>query len=287
MTDLPSDARPKSGATPSGRTLPKRTLGNTGIEVSILGLGTVKLGRNQGVKYPHAFTIPDDQQAQQLLTIARDGGINLIDTAPAYGNSEERLGKLLRGQREHWVICTKVGEEFEHGESSYHFDPDHTRASIERSLQRLKTDFLDIVLVHSDGNDEAIIHDFGTLETLADLKQEGKIRSFGMSTKTPAGGLLAATRCDVVMATWNLAYNNDVPVIDRCLELNTGVLIKKALASGHSTASADTDDKSKPDDPVSATFKTLFAHPGVSSIIIGSINPAHIRNNIDTAIAVV
>ncbi len=267
------------------------------MEVSVLGLGTVKLGRNEALKYPQAFTIPTDQEAQALLSLARSRGINLIDTAPAYGNSEERLGKLLKGQRKHWLICTKVGEEFNRGQSSYHFDPEHTRASLERSLRRLNTDILDIVLVHSDGNDEAIIKDYGTLDVLAEMKQEGKIRSFGMSTKTVTGGLLAAEQCDVVMMTWNLSYHDEVPVIDRCLELNKGVLIKKALASGRATggnasshtsgsASGNVSSNNASLDPVTETFETLLAHRGVSSIIVGSINPAHIRSNIEAALLV-
>lgn len=68
-----------------------RPLGDTGLAVSPLGLGTVKFGRDQGVKYPSGFTIPDDREAADLLALARDLGINLIDTAPAYGRSEERL----------------------------------------------------------------------------------------------------------------------------------------------------------------------------------------------------
>lgn len=60
-----------------------RPLGSTGLSISPLGLGTVKLGRDQGVKYPNGFSIPDDAQACQLLTLARELGINLIDTAPS------------------------------------------------------------------------------------------------------------------------------------------------------------------------------------------------------------
>ncbi len=263
--------------------LPKRALGDTGLELSVLGLGTVKLGRNEGVKYPTAFNLPSDNEAQSLLALAKDRGINLIDTAPAYGNSEERLGYLLRGQRDHWIICSKVGEEFQNGESSYHFDPGHTRLSIERSLRRLQTEVLDVVLVHSDGNDEAIIRDYGTLQTLAEMKQEGKIRSFGMSTKTVSGGLMAAELSDVVMVTWNLSYNDEIPVVDYCQKLNKGVLIKKALASGH--LSSREAPQASATDPVADTFKMLLDHRGVSSIIIGSINPQHIRSNIDAAIA--
>jgi len=254
--------------------LPKRTFGNTGIEISILGLGTVKIGRDQGVKYPQSFTIPDDKKAANLIALAHDLGINLIDTAPSYGNSEERLGTLLKGQRDQWVICSKVGEEFQGNQSQFDFSPEHTRFSIERSLQRLNTDMIDIVLVHSDGNDEQIINKYGTLDVLAQLKAEGKIRAFGMSTKTVAGGLLAAEKSDGVMVTWNLHHAAEVPVIDYCLKHNKGVLIKKALASGHATLPAYKD-------PVEKSFEMIFGHAGVSSAIVGTINSEHLRSNVE------
>ena len=259
--------------------LARRTLGTTGLNPSIIGLGTVKLGRDKGVKYPGAFTIPDDRQAANLLALAADLGINLLDTAPAYGTSEQRLGALLAGQRQRWLICTKVGEEFNDGESSFDFSPAHTRASVERSLRRLNTDYLDMVLVHSDGNDMAIIDDIGTLDALADLKQEGKLRAFGMSTKTVAGGLAAATKSDCVMVTWNLAHGEEKTVVDFCHEHHKGVLIKKALASGHLTNSATGDS-------VARSFQLLYSHPGVTSAIVGTINPEHLRNNVATAIEV-
>ena len=109
----------------------KKFLGSTQIAISILGLGTVKIGRNQAVKYPSAFTIPEDKEVLDLLNFAKDLGINLIDTAPAYGNSEERLGKLLQGTRKDWVIVSKVGEEFEQEQSHYNFTPEHAHMSID------------------------------------------------------------------------------------------------------------------------------------------------------------
>ncbi len=259
--------------------LAKRALGNTGMEVSLLGLGTVKLGRNQGVKYPQSFKIPDDREAATLIALAKDSGINLIDTAPAYGNSEQRLGKLLKGQRQDWLICTKVGEEFINGESHYNFSPEHTRLSVERSLRRLNTDVLDIVLIHSDGNDKEILQQYGTLNTLAELKKEGKIRAIGMSTKTVEGGLLAAAQSDVVMITWNLQHHNEIPVADYCHQHSKGVLIKKALASGHA-AQNQPSSNSTDDDPIKQSFKMIFAHPGVHSAIVGTINPDHLRANL-------
>ena len=73
-----------------------RSLGATGLRVSPLGLGTVKFGRNRGVKYPRTFELPTDRAILNLLETAWESGINLLDTAPAYGASEERLGRLLK-----------------------------------------------------------------------------------------------------------------------------------------------------------------------------------------------
>lgn len=259
--------------------LPLRRLGSTGMAVSVLGLGTVKLGRNEGVKYPAGFALPNDKQAAELLNLARDNGINLIDTAPAYGSSEARLGGLLGGQRQHWRLCTKVGEDFAGGISTFDFTRRHTRFSVERSLRRLRTDVLDIVLVHSDGNDLDIINRFGTLETLADLKREGKLRAYGMSSKTVSGGLAAARLSDVVMVTWNLRCQDDLSVIDFCLQNDKGVLIKKALASGHAASETEANNS---DQQIAKTMAMIMAHPGVSSAVIGTINPQHLQANIDT-----
>ena len=256
-----------------------RPLGNTGLQVSALGLGTVKLGRDQAVKYPDSFTIPDDRSAASLLARARDLGINLIDTAPAYGNSEERLGKLLAGQRGDWLICSKVGEEFEGGQSHFDFSPEHTRQSVQRSLRRLNTAVIDIVLVHSDGNDLHIIQEMGTLQALEQLKQEGLIRAFGMSTKTVEGGLTAAAVSDVVMLTYNLDSREELPVLDACASLGVGALIKKALASGHLARQYQ--------DPVQASMDLVFAHPATSAAIVGIITPAHLQANVDAVRRVV
>ena len=253
-----------------------RPLGGTGLEVSALGLGAVKLGRNKGLKYPTGFDLPDDRSAAALLALAQDLGINLIDTAPAYGDSEERLGKLLRGQRQRWLLCSKVGEEFAAGQSRFDFSPEHAGASVRRSLHRLQTEVLDLVLVHSNGADLAIINEMGTLQALQQLKDEGLIRAFGMSTKTLAGGLAAAPHCDVLMLTYNPGQREELPVLDACADLNTAVLIKKALASGHLDSSCEGD-------PVQTSLELALSHPATSAVVIGTINPDHLRDNVAAA----
>lgn len=242
----------------------KRRLGNTGIEVSVIGLGTVKFGRNQGVKYPHAFELPTDTQISDLLSLAKELGINLLDTAPAYGSSEERLGKLLT-QRHEWILTTKVGEEFNAGDSYFDFSPQATRNSIERSLQRLKTDYLDIVLVHSNGDDERIINQEGIFRILEDLKQQGKLRAYGMSTKTVAGGLLTLQHSDLAMVTFNPNYTDEREVLAYAHAKQKGIFIKKAFASGHQVADN--------------VLRYISSEPGVTSIIVGTLNPLHLRQN--------
>lgn len=246
--------------------LPHRPLGQTGLNVSLLGLGTVKFGRNEGVKYPSGFEIPEDNVLADLLARARDLGINTLDTAPAYGESEERLGRLLKGQRDQWVIVGKAGEEFENGHSTFDFSPAHIRASLERTLKRLQTDRLDVLMIHSDGNDELLIKNEELYQTLLSFKARGLVRGIGISTKTVEGGLATLEAMDAVMCTYHPDYTTEKPVLDKAHRLGKGALVKKALASGH-TANPET------------ALRFAAAHPGVSSIVVGTINPSHLEKN--------
>lgn len=254
-----------------------RPLGNTGRQVGVIGLGTVKLGRNAGVAYPGGggYDLPTDQQAIDLLSTAADLGVNLIDTAPAYGVSEERLGALMAaggwfGGRDRWVVCTKAGEEFDNAtaRSRYDFSPMAVRTSVDRSLRRLRVERLDVVLLHSDGRDEWIVRESGALEELNQLRAEGKVAAVGVSSKSVAGGLLAVQRgCDVVMVTLNPTHTEERPVVGAAREAGVGVLVKKALASGHAA------------DPAAA-IRFGLSEPGVSSLVIGTVNPNNLRANI-------
>lgn len=248
-----------------------RELGSTGIKVSPLGLGTVKIGRDQQVKYPTGFTIPDDKAVRDLFELAWDLGINTLDTAPAYGNSEERLGQLLP-HRNDWVIVGKVGEIFEHGESRFDFSAAYTRKSVERSLKRLGREVIDVVLVHSDGNDMDIIRNEAVCDTLQELKREGLIRAVGMSTKTVEGGLWCVENMDVVMATYNPVHTEELPVLERAGELGKGILIKKGLQSGHAHSSAGGSG-------VEQALRFVFEHP-VHSVVVGTISPEHLKENV-------
>src|SRR5690606_30919279 len=141
----------------------------------------------------------------------------------------------------------------------FDFSAQHTRMSVERSLKRLGTDWLDLVLIHSDGRDLDILQRSDCLSTLMDLKAAGTIRAIGMSTKTIEGGILAAELLDVVMLTWNL-QQRDEEVLDAARRLNTGVLVKKGLLSGHVHSSGG--------NTVRASMELVLREPGVGSMIV-------------------
>lgn len=253
--------------------LPQRILGSTELKVSAVGLGTTKLGRNTDVKYPHSFELPDDKQALDLLAMTQDLNINLIDTAPAYGEAEQRLGKLLQGQRQRWIIVGKAGEDYENQESIYNFTKEHIIKSIQRSLKHLRTDYIDLLLIHSNGDDENIINNYDVFGTLALAKKQGLIRYYGMSTKTVAGGILALKNSDAAMVMYNPINTEELPVIRAAQEMQKGILIKKALASGHI-------DKIGNENPVQTAMDFIFKEPGVSSVVLGTINPQHLKANV-------
>lgn len=253
----------------------KRHIGETDVALSMLSLGTVKLGRNQSVKYPTAFDLPSDDDASFLLDIARHAGISTLDTAPAYGYAEERIGKLLKGQRQHWQIITKAGEKFsaESNESNYDFSPKGLRKSLENSLRQLQTDYIDCWMIHSDGNDIERLND-DIILCLQKAKQEGLVRSIGMSTKTVEGGEYALHHLDCIMMTASLENTVETALFSTALQLKKSVILKKIYDSGWALTS---DNKT---DIMRNTMHQFFHHDAVCSAIIGTINPTHLQENI-------
>jgi aryl-alcohol dehydrogenase-like predicted oxidoreductase len=237
-----------------------RNLGKTGMSVSALGLGTVKLGRNERLRFG-TFDIPSDRRATALLACAQSLGINMLDTAPSYGTIEARLQSLLPGRREDWIISTKVGETFHRGTSVYDFSAHAVRTSVMRSIERLG--YLDIVLVHSNGETTAM----GALAELHELKAQGLVRAIGMSNKGPDEGLTALSECDVVMPSLNCAYRDEIELIATAQRLGCGVLVKKPLNSGQ-TSSGE-------------SLRFALNQPGVSSVIVGTINARHLERNVE------
>jgi aryl-alcohol dehydrogenase-like predicted oxidoreductase len=246
-----------------------RPLGRSGLEVSPIGLGTVKLGRNSDVKYPAPFELPSDAQIEKLLRTALDLGVNLIDTAPAYGGSEKRLGAFVAAHREKLVLATKCGEIYENGRSTYDFSARAITTSVENSLRNLRSDHVDVLVLHSNGEDEKILTETDAVAALSNLKQSGKIRAAGISAKTAKGVAPASQSLDVVMAPFSQSDQALGGALTKAHTAGVGILAIKGLASGHLAAQ----------DAIEFVLKQSF----IDALIVGTISPAHLRAAVDVA----
>ncbi|MCL2059479.1 MAG: aldo/keto reductase [Oscillospiraceae bacterium] len=161
-----------------------RKLGNTGLKVSYLGIGASSLGDMYGKA--------DDDEAVRMVDAAIDSGINFFDVAPSYGPrglAEERLGKALAGKRGKVILNTKIGRE-DYGTTSkpayaYDYTPEKVRSSIEDSLRRLRTDYIDVYQVHDFTNikNHRYIAEY-TIPEMRKLQAEGKIRYIGINSSS-------------------------------------------------------------------------------------------------------
>jgi aryl-alcohol dehydrogenase-like predicted oxidoreductase len=239
----------------------RHALGQTGLNVSPIGLGTTKLGRNTDVKYPEAFTLPSDEQVGRLLDTALKLGINLVDTAPAYGVSEARLGAFIARHRDHFVLGTKCGEQYR-GHSIYDFSASAITASVEASLRRLNVDHVDILLLHSDGRDVEILTQTDALDALRRLKQTGKARSIGISAKTGDGIREACRSLDVVMAPFSQGESGLAEALRQAHEAGLGTLAIKVLSSGYLEARS--------------AIEFVLRQRFIDTFILGTIDPVHL-----------
>ena len=272
MSDHNSEANTLNNTpVPSVLNIPTRMTSRMHRAVPVIGWGAFKIGRNQGAKYPNAFDIPSEADAIALVRELIKDGVRLIDTAPAYGLSEERLGKLFASLptelRSELFISTKVGETFVDGISSFDFSPDATTASVARSLAKLNCTFVDAVFVHSNGSDKDIIQDSGCVEALGDLKNKSVIGSVGFSSKTILGGEIALKHpmIDAVMLEIHPDATDMLTLLPLAHELGKAVFVKKPLASGTL-------------DPKIA-LPWLLAHKHITSVVIGGLNPRRLRDN--------
>ncbi|MBI1249437.1 aldo/keto reductase [bacterium] len=243
-----------------------RRLGKTGFQVGPIGFGAFKIGRNAKIKYPQPYDLPTDAEVASLLDGLIDLGICHFDTAPSYGISEERIGKLLARREVPLVISTKVGELFEDGESRYVFDEKSVRQSVANSLRLLRRDVLDIVLIHTPHDDLRVLQETPVVETLQALKDAGDIRTIGLSGKTPEAASLACKWADLLMVEFNAEDRAHADVIEEAARLDIGVLVKKGLASGHL--------------PASEAIPFALNQTGVTSLVVGGLNLAHMADNL-------
>ena len=155
-----------------------RTLGRTGFEVSEVSLGTVEIGMPYGIAGNAQVAVPDEHSASRLLDRALDLGINYIDTARAYGESEAIIGRALRSRRQEFFLASKVISP--HGQNLGSTETrELTTASVQESLRLLQTDYIDLMMIHCRAGE--IVPDETVFETLCTFKEAGSIRKIGAS----------------------------------------------------------------------------------------------------------
>ena len=161
-------------------TLARRLIGRSGIEVSVLGLGTMNFGSDW-----HGSGLVDEEGARALLDVAAAAGVNLIDTADiyGYGAAETLLGRLLKGRRADWVLATKVRAHMTPGDpASGGLSARHIAEGLDASLKRLRTDHVDLFMPHYPDPDVPLEE---SLEAFAKANRQGKARALGCSNFPP------------------------------------------------------------------------------------------------------
>ncbi len=260
-----------------------RTLGSTEIEVSTLCMGTVSLGLDYGIEAPDGFGKPTHTQALNLLHAAADEGITFYDTAPTYGDAEERLGAAL-GARPECLFATKVtlprGADADTQRCT-------VRDSVHASLRSLRRDCLDLVQIHNATCED--LQSGAAQEELENLRAAGKIRLLGTSVYTEAEALATIERhFDFVQAAFNMLDQRlSARVLPLAQERGVAFGARSALLKGVLSAKAQwlppelkplqqaaqricTDAGIAWDDLPQWALRYCLSEPRVSTVLIGA-----------------
>jgi aryl-alcohol dehydrogenase-like predicted oxidoreductase len=265
--------------------MPRNTLGRTGFKVSLLGFGAEALGR-KGRSF---------EDAEKTLHAVLDFGVNLIDTASAYGHSEEFIGRALHEQhtRGECVIVTKCGWT---GDYEAAWSPSEIAATIDESLRRLRCDCVDALLLHSC--DLETLKCGEVIDCVRKARDAGKAKFIGYSGDNDA--LKFAVECgvfDVVECSYSMLDQANRPMIELAAKSNIGVMLKRPMANAVPGAAAKprspyaaeywprwqeiglTADDVEGTSMLEAALRFSAFQRGVTCVLIGSSNADHMREN--------
>jgi aryl-alcohol dehydrogenase-like predicted oxidoreductase len=279
-----------------GKAMERRAFGKTGMQVSAVGFGAAEIG----------FEHTDDSTVDALLGVALDVGINVIDTAAMYCDSEEKIGRVLRGKRKEFLLFTKCGRpsgtrraEFERRKGdeweTLDWHPASLEQNIEQSLRRLQTDRIDLIQLHSCS--QTILLRGEVQEVLHCARQAGKVLHIGYSGDGPAAeqaiqsGSFEAVQVSINVADQE-ALDSTVPL---ARQLGTGVIAKRPVANGlwRTTSRPERNrfhaywerlkelryDFLQGESAFSTALRFTLTVAGVHTAIVGTTNPYHLRKN--------
>ena len=275
--------------------LSRKILGRTGLEVTQLGYGSM------GIRGPRTWgvRVVSDEEAEAMLNLVLDAGINFIDTSPDYGISEERIGRYIGSRRSEFYLATKCGCACTQHEN--HLEIDHVwtkevlTRNIETSLVRLRTDHIDILQFH--GGDAATFQREGLIDLVMGFRDQGMIRFIGASSSLPQ---LPALIDLGVFDTFQIPYSCLAPqhhdLITRAAEYGAGIIIRGGIAQGGPDAEiqrpalSDLWSRGRFDELLPGGMKRAelilrytLSHPHCHTTIVGTCNPAHLTENLAAA----
>jgi aryl-alcohol dehydrogenase-like predicted oxidoreductase len=280
------------------------TLGRTGLKVSRLGAGLVRLG---------SLSLDETARAGHILGAALDAGINFFDTAECYRNSEELIGKTVAHRRSEFVLATKAGHAVDANSgraAGGHWTAQTVRDSIDRSLVRLKTDHVDLLQLHAD-DISAPLSD-GVLQAVVDARDAGKTRFLGYSGENEdAEWAIRTGLFDTLQTAFNLVDQRARHgLFELARSRGIGIIAKRPIANAvwGEALSSDADggasgttregldrerlERAKamaalgpipqvPQDPIALALGFVLAHDDVHTAIVGTGNPEHMLANVE------
>ncbi len=268
-----------------------KTLGRTGLEISRLGLGCSWIGFKLSLK--------DLEQVGNVLNTALDAGINFLDTSPCYNDSEELIGRTIAYRRDEYILATKCGHAVK-GYQGTDWTANLVTHSIDRSLKDMKTDYLDIVQLHSCGLD--VLEKGEVTEALLDAQKAGKTRFVGYSgDNEPAKWAIDSGIFDTLQTSYNVTDQRArTELFEAAKAQNMGIIAKRPIANGvwgaTTSPSVEADEYFRrykimagkgaipgaPDDPLLLALGFVFSHSAIDTVIVGTHNPSHMRSNLES-----
>lgn len=256
----------------------RRLFGKTGLEVSVLGFGGAEIG----------FTGAPQEVVDRLLNAALDAGLNAIDTAECYADSEEKIGRAVAHRRDAFHLFTKCGHSAGFEEPDW--DPAMLAKQIDRSLQRLQTDRVDLVQLHSCSAD--ILRQGDVIDVLQRAKEAGKTRFIGYSGDGDDAVVAIETGAfDTLQTSVNIADQQCIELtLPKAQAAGMGVIAKRPVANVAWQSEPPADAYPRPywerlqelryeflnrpfAETVSIALRFTLAQPGVTTAIVGTQNP--------------
>lgn len=273
----------------------KKILGRTSLEVTQLGYGAM------GIRGPRTWgvRVASESEADEFLNAVLDAGINFIDTSPDYGISEQRIGQYISSRRDEFYLATKCGCVYAQREG--HLELDHVwkkdvlSGNIQTSLERLKTDHVDILQFH--GGEPDVLQSEGLIELVQDFQAQGLVKFIGVSTTLPH---LPAFIEMGVFDTFQIPYSCLDPLhhdlITQAAEGGAGIIIRGGIAKGGPQAEIqratlnDVWERGGLRDvlpqgmkPAELILRYTLSHPHCHTTIVGTCDPNHLAENLASA----